>query len=362
MDNNSRFIFNEPKLIDNLRGYNKLGIVYYPVKANSNKVVLKSLNKLFDRSQNGFLISNLSHYKTLRKIGISPKKMCLINVLTTKDSLKFFYKKGIRFFAFDDLESLMNFSMYADLKKVKISIRLNIVEVFDNIVVHMGARLNECIKMINFLKNKCDNIGISFYLQSKVKYVDGSLERILDYIEENFSGYDISFISMAGLKGYNYINQNVLLDIKKKMNLKEIILEPGNNLIGDTIDLVTSIIRYRKINKNNLIVLKNGLYSGFLDASLYNKKFDLYLKTTEGLVKFNSYKKDVNDVEIIIFGGSSDSEDIIGKYYLPKIHVNENIENKDVMVKNIGAYFQNFFMEYGGCLAKDNMEVKNNEI
>lgn len=358
----SKFIFNKTKLIDNLHEYNKLGKVYYPVKANTNKEVLKSLNKLFIKNQNGFLISNINHYKILRKIGISPKKMCLINVLTSKDNLKFFYKKGIRFFVFDSLESLRGFSMYANLKKIKISIRLNIMEVFDNTVVHLGASLNECIKMINFLKNKCDNIGISFYLQSKIKYYEDSLEKMINYIEENLSGYNISFISMAGLKSYNCINQNILLNIKKKMNLKEIILEPGNNLIGDAIDLVTKIIRYKKINTNNLIVLKNGLYSGFLDASLYNKKFDLYLKIGDNLVKFNHDKKNVTDVEIVIFGDSSDSEDIIGKYYLPNVYVNENLENKDVIVKNVGAYFQTFFMEYGGCLTRDNMEVKNDEI
>ena len=58
----------------------------------------------------------------------------------------------LTFFTFDNMTSLIEFSKYADLSKVKIAIRLSTMEVFTDKFIHLGAPLKESLDMLIFLK------------------------------------------------------------------------------------------------------------------------------------------------------------------------------------------------------------------
>lgn len=126
-----------------------------------------------EEKENGYLISSISHFEILKGANINPLKMCFINVLAEKETVKYLYDNGVRFFTFDNLNVLIEFSKYADLSKVKIAIRLSTTQVFKYKFTHLGADLEECLQIISFLKdNKCSDYGISFYIQNNLKTED----------------------------------------------------------------------------------------------------------------------------------------------------------------------------------------------
>ena len=116
------FYLNEDILKLNYEKFSKIGQVYYPLKVNSNETILRELIKLYDGSNNGFLVTHISHYDKLIRLGVTPDKMCLVNVIADNDIVKYLYDKGVRYFTFDDVDYLKYFLSYANPNEVKISI------------------------------------------------------------------------------------------------------------------------------------------------------------------------------------------------------------------------------------------------
>ena len=347
-ENDIKFIFDRKQLINNYSEFKKFGNIFYPLKTNSNPYIVNCLNNIY-QSNDGFLISNIEHYKLLINCGISPKKMCLINVLSSNDSIKYLYLKGVQFFVFDDFDSLLKFSKYADFIKCKISIRINIMEFFPNIFSHLGASMDECFRMLDFLNDRCSNIGISFYIPTCIKDKYKSLKKILFRISSIFKAYNIQFLSIGGLTSYLDFEQDDFDSIKIKLNLDEIILEPGKYLVDNTFHLKTKIVRSKLFHDKKIIIIKNGIYSGFLDILLYDKKFDFYLKIdSDKYVSFSNYVDDKHNYEIKVCGASSDSRDILGTLFLNEKYKNKLKGGNEIIIKNIGSYFEEFFMSYGG--------------
>lgn len=355
-ENEVTFLINKNVIVHNYKNYSKIGNVFYPLKTNTNKIVLKTLIDNFN-SCDGFLISNINHFNLLDSMKVSPQNMCYINVLSGDNTIKYLYDKGVRFFVFDNFKSLENFINYANLSECKILIRLNTMEVFDDTLMHLGASTTECKEMLDLLNDKCDCMGISFYLQTKIKNEIGALERMLHYIENNFKNYNLDFLSLAGIKNYDELNVKVINETKQRMNLKNIILEPGKYLVGNSICMITKIIRIKNINNKNILIIKNGIYSGLLDVVLYNEKFKLYLINNDKYIDFSYIKDNNHNIEVYICGGSSDSGDVIGTLYVSEDCFNKISVGSEILIKDVGAYFEEFFMSYGGDINKVYMEV-----
>ncbi len=351
-ENNLKFYFNKNKLIENYNKFSKDGDIYYPLKTNSNENLIKALSTLLNNANNGYLISSLYHFELLKKLGISPSRMCFINVLVEKETIRYLYDNGVRFFTFDCLKSLEEFVEYANLREVKIAIRLSTMQIYKDKFTHLGAELEETLRMIEFLKrNGSSNYGISFYIQKNIKTENNVFENILQYIQEKYSDSNLKFVSIGGIN--TEINHKVLDDLKSKLKIEQIILEVGRYLVEDTIESETRIIRDKMIGNTKTIVIKNGIYSGFFDILLYNKRFQLYLKTENNEeIKFEYEKSQTADYEVYICGGSSDSGDKIGIMYIDSAYKNELITGRKIIIKNVGAYFEEFFMPYSKDLRK----------
>lgn len=330
--------------------FSDIGEVYYPLKTNSNITLLKFFIKIFDKNNGGFLISHLSHFNKLKKLGVSPKNMCLINVLAEDAFVKDMYKKGVRYFTFDNVNSLNKFLKYAALSKVRISVRLSISEAFKEFS-HLGGNLEECKQMLKLLnEEKCNEFGLSFYLQKEVVIKENSLDIMLDYIISNFNGYHLDFVNIGGSRRPSEINLNKLEEMKNKFNINKIILEPGRFLAGEFIDMETRIIKVKKVLDKNVIIIKNGIYSGLLDTLLYNKKFDIRLKAGSEEIKLNNERVKEDDYEIFLCGASSDSGDRLGKYFINSKYIEKLNKDNKLIIKFAGAYVEEFFMPLGGDL------------
>lgn len=358
-ENNIYFYFNKNKLIQNFNNFNELGNIYYPLKTNSNDIVIQTLQPLIEKGNNGYLISSIYHFEILKSANISPLKMCFINVFAEKNTVKYLYDNGVRFFTFDNLNAVIDFSKYADLSKVKITIRLSTTQVFNDKFTHLGANSEECLQIFAFLKNKkCNNYGISFYIQNNLKTEDNALEKILKYIQENYNNFKINFVSIGGLKQSKEIDKEMLKNFKDELQIKQIILEVGKNLVEDTIEMETRIIREKTVENIKTVIIKNGIYSGFFDVLLYNRKFPIYLKSkNDGDIKIEYTKSEVNDFKFYMCGGSSDSGDKIGVMYIDSKYKDELKIGAKFIVKNAGAYFEEFFMPYSKDLKKVFIEV-----
>ena len=350
------FYLNEDILKSNYEKFSKIGQVYYPLKINSNEVVLKKLIEFYEGSNNGFLITTISHYDKLIRLGVTPDRMCLVNVAAEDEIVKYLYDHGVRYFTFDNINSLKKFLSYANPSEIKLSIRLNIIEVF-NVYSHLGARTNECYQMFDLLKSlNINNIGISFYLQKETLPEGNVLNTMLDYIKKNFSNYELEFLNIGGAVKPDDIDLNKLEEVRKSLSAKYIIVEPGRYLVGNAGYMETVIT---KKQLENTFIIRNGIYGGLVDCLLYKKKFELYLKTDSGLVELK-YEPFPGSKEFIICGASCDSGDRIGKFYIDSSIYDKVQVGSKIIVNNALAYVEEFFMPLGGDLAKEYHIIKNN--
>lgn len=307
------FYIDEKKLNDNLNQLASIGTIWYPLKTNSN---LKLLSLL--KNKTNFAISTIKHLHKIKQLKIPCNCVCVINTLNQKLYKKAYYY-GIRNFTFDDLDQLKMFSQYANLKECNIVVRLNLGLVSKE-NYHLGCNKKESIQIINFLhKNNTKEISFSFYTKD-IKLCD----KMIKYIKKN---YNNESISISGLRNYSK-------DIQTKLKeFKDINIEPGFILVNNVVSAKIKIIR----EKENNIILKNGIYNGFFDI-FFHKKYKLYL----GNYKLY-YKKHKNTNPIYLYGGSGDSIDKLGKFYIK----NYNHNNKYITIYNIGAYFEELFFLKG---------------
>ena len=328
------------RILSNINRFAEYGNICYAMKANSSEPVIKAVS----RKTSNFSISNIRHYNILNKLKVDSINMCVINVLLSNDELMCLYKNGVRFFTFDNFESLKVFiNSIDDYTNLKISLRLNIAEVFNKEKVPFGATSNEIYKMMSFLKSKNIKYGLSFYIQSEFKKNKNALIAILSYIKRNFKDYQFTSIS-----GICFLSNEEKAFIKRyKYICKEIIFDLGTAIVNDAIIIKTPILRKIELPGKDIVIIKNGIYGGFFDILLCNRKYDFYIKNTK-----LQYERLRNHRRIDIYGGSCDSRDFIGTFYVPK-----GLKIKgSILIKNAGAYFIDFLMAY------QPIEVKNNSF
>ena len=350
------FVLNEGVLSENVDNFTKIGQVYYPLKSNSNEVIIEELVKLFEGTNNGFLVTYRSHFEKLISLGVSPDRIGIVNVLADDEDLEYYYNNGVRYFTFGNADKLNKFLEYADPADVKISIRLNIKEPFEEVLgekkIHLGAKTDTCKRMFDTLnEHGINNYGISFYLQKELLPQPDVLNHMLDYIEENFDGYKFRFINIGGALKAHKIDQDKLNETREKMGADYIIVEPGRYMVGNAGYMETTI--EERNDEDDIIIVKNGIYGGLLDAKLYGKTYSLVIPVEEGYVRLSKEEIDENGNKrkgFTICGGSSDSGDCIGEYFIDETFADRLQPGSKIIVLNALTYVEEFMMKLGGDL------------
>ena len=348
MKNVVDFYLREDILKENYEKFSKIGRIYYPMKSNSNEVILKKIFELYENNDNGFLISNIEHFNKLIDLGVSPSRMCLINVISDDDTVKYLYENGVRHFTFDNILSLKSFLSYTNNDEVKIAIRLNICEIF-GVFSHLGAKTVDCKLMLDLLREyNVSDFGLSFYLQKETVPDVNALNKMLDYIMKKFTSYKFKFLDIGGGVRPDDIDISKLDKVKYALGIEYIIVEPGRYFVGNAGYMETTIV---KKQFDNTFIIMNGIYSGLIDCLLYHKKFDFYLKINDRLIKLE-YKPFDGSKELIICGASSDSGDRVGSFYIDGKFFNDVRVGSKIVIDNTLSYFDIFFMELGGDFVK----------
>ena len=197
-----------------------------------------------------------------------------------------------------------------------------------------GDALNLTAKAAVLIEN---NSGRILYEKSKDKeLVPASITKIMTLllIFEALEKGKISLDDPVSVSNY-----------AAQMGGSQVFLEPGEYMLYGAIDLKTSIVRF-KYGKRKSLILKNGIFSGMLDRVLYNKKFDFILTINGKTIHLSPHIK-FGMTKIYVYGGSGDSVDYLGKYYIEKEFANLFKENQEVIIKNAGAYFEEFYIPHG---------------
>lgn len=354
---NVTYLINQQQLEENYHSFSKFGKVYFPVKTNHNKKILKILQKL----GSGFECDSLDHIKRIyqRK---NAQSIIFSNVAKRREDIMWCINHKVNFFTVDDIETLSFIIFYAKQRKLnqlQINVRLNVFDIFKEeftkkkvIDSRLGASVSTCKKLLNYINAQKDiqiQKGISFYVQAEVHNNDNILIDVFQFIEKNFSEDDnLNFINIGGGSSVKRLKDSLekISPVMKSLNIEKIILEPGRWLVDQIEDVFIPIRRVVDTDLNEgekLVSLDIGIYHGFNDILLHKRKFDIGIKNKEKVVLLEPW--DQKSKKLVLRGPTADSLDVIGIYNLPKINIDENTI---FCAKNIGAYFEVFHSDFSG--------------
>lgn len=329
------YTVNKLKIKENIDFYHQFGRVFYPIKTNDSYEIIKIIDSYLDY-EDCYLISSISHYSILKFCGISPDRMIFINVLTSNEIRSQIYDLGVRQFIFGDYKSLVRFCFL--YKDIRVGLRLSLSE-FNSDANVIGVQRYEIGKILEFSKSHSLDLGLQLYFDRNVIDSHYSLLRECStYI--NDLDTDFKFVNIGGLERDLY---------KEAKNFfGNFNLEVGEGLLNNAVDCRTKV----SLKTDKAVFLEIGIYGGMLDSILYNKKFVLRVESSQ-LTLQETYE---NTKKVLICGGSCDTKDILGYYYMSEDTFNSLHTGTEVIVENTGAYFDVFQMRYASDINR-RMEV-----
>jgi len=344
-------------LKENYSEFLKFGKIYFPVKTNHNKYILKTLKKLGA----GFECDSIDHIKKIysRK---NAGEIIYSNVAKTKQDIEWAIKRKINFFTVDDEETLKYIIQLAKkykFKNLKINVRINVYDMFRKEFEakstqdsRLGASVNTCKKLLEIInQEKYINIskGISFYVQTEVHDKEDILIVVSKYLAEHFSKEDsIDWINIGGGSSIERLEKSKEEMFKNlsSLNVNKIILEPGRFMVDKVEDAIIPINRIIKTDLNGgeyVVSMAIGLYHGLFDYKLHNRKFNFFIKTDKEETLLELY--DGIGEKMVLRGPTADSSDLLGIYKMPNCEIDENTA---ILVKNVGAYVEVFHSDFSG--------------
>lgn len=312
------FEINKNVIKSNVKYYSQFGRLFYPIKTNDNFEVLKIIDKYLS-NEDGYLISSRSNFEMLRFCGISPDRMIYINAISSFEVRNELYNNGVRSFVFGDIYNFKKFCFRH--RDINIYLRLALS---DN---DIGMSKKEFEKCVEWLKNNGIKFNVELYFTRDSK---NNHESILNNYLEYLKSFEFNEINIGGL------NEKLLPNNAN--------LEIGENLLKGAINCKTKLL----LKKNDKIYLESGIYSGMLDVVLYNKRFDIIFED----IKVSDSYSDYYNKSILICGGSCDSKDILGVYYINCSDFDKLYNGMDVTILDTGAYFNVFNMSYASDIQK----------
>lgn len=326
-----KYIIHKRGLIETLQGFNKAAEVYFPIKSNSNKMLIL----LIDQYVSGYEVESLYHARILIKtLGVSPNRILFSYQSMSLEKTNELLALQISHFAVDDVNRCRYLVDNANKLKLqlKIMLRLDIQEVLKtDLVVKWGASTSEITFMKEYLQIHNHHFeGISYYLPQEINDLKNTFT-IIDFILNRYGCDDLKAINIGG--GITPDNTVVIKKaIEAKYNkLINIFVEPGRTLLNPNIDLLVKIIDIRRKSNQKLLFIDSGIYSGLIDHIIKGRVFEI-----------KALKNDSDIDTYLVCGNTSDISDIIGIYHLPA-----DIKSGDeLLIKNCGAYCSEMNMHF----------------
>lgn len=342
----SKIIENYNKYKDNFDKYVKNYQVCYAVKANFNFKILKMLKKL----GSGFDVVSLGEIKQVLKAGVKVSKIVFSGVGKTEEELEYAIKKGIGQINIESYEEFLDIVEIANKihKIANIAIRIN-----PNIDAHthekittgkeenkfgvnlqIAKKIIEEAKKFEYVKIK----GLSFHIGSQITDLK-PFEELFNFIKDN-NLQDFETLDLGGGIGIQYADNDKTICIEDYTKLIKqyfgdsgckIIVEPGRSIVADAGIFICKIVRIKRTENKNFIILDGGMNNLIRPAmyGAFHKPF---------VVKIESDKTEKYD----IVGPICESSDV----FCENIELNEATKNNYIAFACAGAYGRSMASEY----------------
>ena len=336
-------------------------LICYAVKANFNKNIIKILANLGA----GADVVSMGELKQSIKNGISKNKIVFSGVGKTLEELKFAIKKQIKQINVESEEELEDVIKICKVlgKTINVGLRINPnVDAKTHKKISTG-RLEDKFgipetRIVNifekYKKNRFVKISsISVHIGSQIKSLGPfnlafkKLRNLILNLQKK--SFIIDSIDIGGGVGIIYDERkDKIFSIKKYVKLiekyfsdfkKQIILEPGRFLVGESGIILSKVIRIKKGENRNFLIIDAGM-NNFIRPSLYSSSHEIFP------VKNGKIKKKYD-----IVGPICESSDVFKKNFF----VSELKQNDLVVICSTGAY--------GSCMAsKYNLRDEAKEV
>ena len=277
------YVYSKAKIVDNCEGYNKAfqehGLknykVHFAIKANSNLSVLKIA------LQNGLGIDAVSvgEIKKARFAGFAYKDVVFSGVGKSENDLIFAVKNGIGQINVESFEEIkMLIDVVNQLKKTaNVAIRINPdIQAHTHEKISTGSKknkfgidakkLDEAIALIKTCEYLNLN-GLSIHIGSQLTKLE-DFEKTFSFVKEIYKNHpEFKTVDLGGGLGINYNNGEIIskseyvgLIAKYFADFNgKIMIEPGRSIIGDAAIFLTKIVRIKRTDATNFIIVDGGM-------------------------------------------------------------------------------------------------------
>lgn len=307
-----KYIIDKEKLIKTAKMFSTSALLFYPIKANTNKRVLD----IIDPFISGYEVASIYHLSLLRKkLGIEAQRILYSEPIKSNAHIKKAITMDINCFVIDNIDELKRTIDLAGGMKLKIIIRVDISEFISmhNYNFKWGASIEDSLLMKDLVLSSGHHyLGVSFYIPQEVDYIDNFIS-VIEGISKTIGLQDCRIIDIGGGLPSDDV-ELVISKIKEKYLLKntDFIVEPGRYLLNPCIDLVVKVIDIRIKQGQKLVFIDCGIYSGLMDSIVKKRRFDIQFMEI-GYDNIDNTKENC-----LVCGSTSDISDVLGVYSLPK--------------------------------------------
>jgi ornithine decarboxylase len=306
--------------------------LFYAVKANPHKEVVKTVNK----AGGNFDISSIGEFELVRKLKVPPERLIYTQPVKKPDDIAYLYRNGIDLFVFDNEEELRKIRRAAPGAGVLLRIATSNPYCVVNLNYKFGADPREAEALIERAVQLGLRIaGIAFHVGSQSSNPYAYVETILTckriYDLSALKGIKMDILDIGGGFPVRYV-ENVMPirrfcePINDAVNNyfagTRVMAEPGRVICGDAVVLITSVVG--KSNRNNVqwYYIDDGLYNSFSGKVYDHAEYEVV-----------SNRKD-DFSRCVLAGPTCDSFDVISSdILLPRLEIGDLL-----LVPSMGAY------------------------
>ena len=321
-----------------------LAKIYYAVKANPMPEIIHLLQ------EKGAYFDIASRYELdlMLSLGIDPARLSYGNTIKKKRDIAYFYERGVRLFATDSENDLLNLASAAPDAKVF----FRILTEGTGADWPLSRKFGSHSDLIYYLILQARDLGltpwgISFHVGSQQRDIgqwDDAVARckyLFDAVAEE--GIELKMLNLGGGFPASYVDptfsvqeyaEEIMRFVREDFgeHMPEIILEPGRSLVADAGIIVSEVVNISRKSKNNMyqwVFLDIGKFGGLIETIDESIKFPIYFER-EGMAD-----------EIILAGPTCDSMDILYENY--KYHMPDTVVPGDrVFIFTTGAYTRSY--------------------
>lgn len=337
------FLFSKDAIRDRYREFKKCfphASVYYAMKADAEKDVLKTLNE----EESSFEAASVYELELLKNLGVPPERILYGTSVKPEAHIKAFHDYGVNRFAFDSIQEIEKIARIAPRARVYVRVSVNDTGSIYRFSEKFGTVHENAVPLLIRAKELgLEHYGISFHVGSQASNPDAwahavrGLAPVINHLNE--LGLTIEILNIGG--GYpaqypsseNHITLKEVADSVHKeydtlSHKPHIVLEPGRAMVAESAVLVASVIARVERMEHTWLFLDAGVYNGLFESLAY-----------QGSIRYRvtclrpSY--DTGEATFAIAGPTGDSWDVISResQLPPDINVGDKL-----VFHNVGAY------------------------